>query len=43
MLYHIEYEDEDHEDMSPRACESAVNLYKQIENGEIDEWTIGNE
>ena len=29
--------------MSPRACESTIELYKQIENGEIDDWTIGNE
>ena len=43
VLYTIEYEDEDQEDMSPRACSDAVKLFKQIENGEIDEWTIGNE
>ena len=43
VLYKITYEDEDTEDMSPSACAAAVRLYDQIENGEIDEWTIGNE
>ena len=43
VLYKIEYEDEDQEDMSPRACTEAIKLHEQIENGEIDEWTIGNE
>ena len=30
----------DHENMSPRTRADTIKLYEQIENGEIDEWTI---
>ena len=43
VLYHIEYEDEDQEDLSSKDCSDAIKLHRQIENGEIDEWTIGDE
>ncbi len=43
VLYHIEYEDEDQEDLSSKDCADAIKLHRQIENGEIDEWTIGDE
>ena len=38
VLYHIEYED-----LSSKDCADAIKLHRQIENGEIDEWTIGDE
>ena len=38
-----EYEDEDQEDLSSKDCADAIKLHRQIENGEIDEWTIGDE
>ena len=41
--YMIEYEIEDHEDMSSKICISAIKLHKQIENGETDEWISGDE
>ena len=48
VLYHIEYEDEDQEDLSSKGCVDAISnqtirIHRQIENGEIDEWTIGDE
>ena len=43
VLYHIEYEDEDQKDLSSKDCSDAIKLHRQMENGEIDEWTIGDE
>ena len=43
VLYHIKYQDEDREDLSLKECSEAIKLYKQIETGEIEEWTIGDE
>ena len=43
QCYHIEYGDEDQEDLSSKDCADTIKLYRQIENGEIDEWTIGDE
>ena len=43
VLYHIKYEDDDQEDLSVKDCADAIKLHRQIENGEIDEWTIGDE
>ena len=43
VLYHIEYEDEDQEDLSSKDCADSNKLHRQIENGEIDEWIIGDE
>ena len=35
--------DEDLEDLSSKDCVDATKLHRQIENGEIDEWIIGDE
>ena len=43
VLYHIEYEDGDQEDLSSKDCSDSIKLHRQIENGEINEWTIGDE
>ena len=43
FLYHIEYDDEDQEDLSSKDCSNTTKLHRQIENGEIDEWIIGDE
>ena len=45
ILYCIEYmyEDCDEEDMNVDECVQTIKLYKRIENGEIDEWKIGEE
>ena len=40
--YMIEYEIKDHEDMNPKTFISPIKLHKQIENGEIVEWIIGD-
>ena len=45
LLYHIEYEDED-QTRGPqfkRSCRRNQTIHRQIENGEIDEWAIGDE
>ena len=41
--YMIEYEIEDHEDMSSKIWISAIKLHKETENGEIVKWIIGDE
>ena len=43
VLYHIAYEDGDEEDLDYEECVEAVELRKKIENGEIDEWELGDE
>ena len=42
-LYYIHYEDDDTEDMSVEECLKAITLHKKLENGEINEWEIGEE
>ena len=37
------WEDEDQEDLSSKECVDSIKLHRQIENAEIDEWTIGDE
>ena len=41
--YHIEYGDEDQEDLSSKDCVDTIKLHRQIENGETDEWSIDDE
>ena len=43
VLYHIEYEDEGQEDLSSKDCADTIERHRQIENGEIDKWAIGDE
>ena len=43
ILYIIEYEDEDSEDLNAKDCASAVKLHQDIENGLVNECTIGDE
>ena len=41
--YMIKYEIEDHGYMNSKICKSAIKLHKQIENGELVKWIIGDE
>ena len=43
ILYHIEYEDEDTEDLNVEDCAAAVKLQQDLLNGVVNEWTIGDE
>ena len=43
ILYRIQYEDGDHEDLGVNDCRNAVEYYNKLESGEIKEWEIGDE
>ena len=43
MLYSVEYEDGDEEDLNTKECKKVVDLYYKISSGEIKEWEIGKE
>ena len=43
VLYHVMYEDHDSEDVSEAECRSCIDLYRQLEDGEINEWEIGGD
>ena len=39
-LYDVIYENNDHEDMGEAECRLCIDLYHQLENGEINEWEL---
>ena len=43
VLYSVQYEDGDEEDLNQEECVEAVVLYNKLESGEIDEWELGDE
>lgn len=43
VLYSVQYEDGDEEDLNQKECVEAVDLYEKLESGEIDEWELGDE
>ena len=43
VLYRIVYEDGDREDLNETECRSAIDLYKKIDSGEVNEWEIGGD
>ena len=38
MFYHVIYEDNCSDDMNETECSLCIDLYRQIEDGEINEW-----
>ena len=44
VLHLVMYEDSDSEDMSETECRClCIDLYRQLEDGEINEWEIGGD
>ena len=43
VLYSVQYEDGDEEDLDVVECKMAVEYHRKIESGEINEWKIGQE
>ena len=43
IWYSVRYEDGDCEDYETNEIKGLVKLHRDIENGTIDEWSIGNE
>ena len=43
VLYSVQYEDGDGEDLNATECKMAVEYRDKIESGEIKEWEIGQE
>ena len=43
ILYSVQYEDGDGEDLNEAECKMAVEYRNKIESGEIKEWEIGRE
>ena len=38
IIYHVMYEDNDSEDMNDTEYRLCIDLYRQLEDGEINEW-----
>jgi len=42
-LYCVQYDDGDGDDLNEDECGNAIDLYKKLENGDVDEWEMGDE